>query len=152
MDFALTQKQIEQLLEVSKYNQMNSEELAWKIKRHGLEMTHISRGSHIGAILSVSDIIAVLYTDILDVDPRKPKKENRDRLILSKGHAGAAIYAALAERGFFSTDELATHYVMVVVCLAMYRIKVCRSGIFYRFIGAWTSGSCRNGIGCKNGA
>ena len=55
---------------------MNSEELAWKIKRHGLEMTHISRGSHIGAILSVSDIIAVLYTDILDVDPRKPKKEN----------------------------------------------------------------------------
>ena len=89
---------------------MNSEELAWKIKRHGLEMTHISRGSHIGAILSVSDIIAVLYTDILDVDPRKPKKENRDRLILSKGHAGAAIYAALAERGFFSTDELATHY------------------------------------------
>ena len=44
---------------------MNSEELAWKIKRHGVEMTHISRGSHIGAILSVSDIIAVLYTDCL---------------------------------------------------------------------------------------
>ena len=43
---------------------MTSEELAWKIKRHGVEMTHISHGSHIGAILSVSDIIAVLYADI----------------------------------------------------------------------------------------
>lgn len=89
---------------------MTSEELSWKIKRHGVEMTHISRGSHIGAILSVSDIIAVLYTDILNINPQNPKMENRDRLILSKGHAGAAIYAALAERGFFPVSELATHY------------------------------------------
>jgi transketolase len=89
---------------------MNSEELAWKIKRHGIEMTHISNGSHIGAILSVSDIIAVLYTDVLNIDPLNPKKEDRDRFILSKGHAGAAIYAALAERDFFAVEELSTHY------------------------------------------
>lgn len=89
---------------------MTSKELAWKIKRHGVEMTHISRGSHIGSILSVSDIIAVLYTDILHIDPKNPKKADRDRLILSKGHAGAAIYAALAENGFFPISELATHY------------------------------------------
>lgn len=80
---------------------MTSEELSWKIKRHGVEMTHISRGSHIGAILSVSDIIAVLYADILNIDPQDPRKGDRDRLILSKGHAGAAIYAALAEKGSF---------------------------------------------------
>jgi len=89
---------------------MNSQELAWRIKRHGVEMTHTSRGSHIGAILSVADIIAVLYADILHVDPANPKKEERDRLILSKGHAGAAIYAALAETGFFPVAELSTHY------------------------------------------
>jgi transketolase len=89
---------------------MTSQELSWKIKRHGVEMTHISGGSHIGAILSVSDIVAVLYADILNIDPLNPEKEDRDRLILSKGHAGAAIYAALAEKGFFPVDELATHY------------------------------------------
>lgn len=63
-------------------------------------MTHISRGSHIGAIFSVAEIMAVLYTRILRVDPKNPQWENRDRLILSKGHAGASVYAALAERGF----------------------------------------------------
>lgn len=89
---------------------MNSKQLAWKIKRHGVEMTHISKGSHIGAILSVSDIIAVLYSDILNVDPNNPNMEKRDRIILSKGHAGAAIYAALAEKGFFPVEELNTHY------------------------------------------
>jgi transketolase len=89
---------------------MNSKELAWKIKRHGVEMTHLSRGSHIGAILSVADIVGVLYADILKYDPQNTKLENRDRVILSKGHAGAAIYSALAETGFFSVEELKTHY------------------------------------------
>ena len=89
---------------------MKSEELAWLIRRHGVEMTHLSGGSHMGAILSVADIIAVLYTGVLNVDCNDPQMENRDRFILSKGHAGAAIYAALAETGFFSVDELKTHY------------------------------------------
>lgn len=89
---------------------MNSEELAWKIRRHGIEMTHLSGGSHIGAILSVADIIAVLYSGVMNIDPKNPKKMDRDRFILSKGHAGASIYAALAENGFFEVDELKTHY------------------------------------------
>ena len=89
---------------------MKSEQLAWKIRRHGIEMTHLSGGSHIGAILSVADIIAVLYTDVLRFDPKNPGWEKRDRFILSKGHAGAAIYAALAENGFFPVEELKTHY------------------------------------------
>ncbi len=89
---------------------MTSEQLAWKIRRHGVEMTHISRGSHIAAILSVADIVAVLYNGVMNVDPENPKMENRDRFILSKGHAGAAVYAALAETGFFDIEELKTHY------------------------------------------
>ncbi len=89
---------------------MTSEQMAWKIRRHGIEMTHVSGGSHIGAIMSVADIVAVLYSEVMRFDPEKPKWENRDRFILSKGHAGASIYAALAENGFFDVDELKTHY------------------------------------------
>ena len=89
---------------------MTSKQLAWKIRRHGIEMTHLSGGSHIGAIMSVADIIGVLYSDILHFDTQTPLWEDRDRFILSKGHAGAAIYAALAESGFFDVEELKTHY------------------------------------------
>ena len=84
--------------------------LAWLIRRHGLEMTHLSRGSHIGAIFSVAEIMAVLYTGVMNVNPAEPAMPDRDRLILSKGHAGAAVYASLAERGFFPVEELKTHY------------------------------------------
>lgn len=87
-----------------------SEQLAWLIRRHAVEMTHLSHGSHIGAVLSVADIIAVLYADILHVRPEEPTWPLRDRLVMSKGHAGAAVYAALAETGFFPVAELRTHY------------------------------------------
>ena len=73
----------------------NSEQLAWLIRRHGIEMTHLSGGSHIGAILSVADIVAVLYADVLKYLQDEPGWKDRDRFILSKGHAGASIYAAL---------------------------------------------------------
>jgi len=89
---------------------MNSMQLAWKIRRHGIEMTHISKGSHIGAVLSVADIVAILYNDIMTTFPEDPMNDKRDRFILSKGHAGAAVYAALAEKGFFEPKELESHY------------------------------------------
>ena len=89
---------------------LTSEQLSWLIRRHGVEMTHLSGGSHIGSIMSVADIVAVLYADVLKYDPNNPEWSDRDRFILSKGHAGASIYAALAEEGFFPVDELKTHY------------------------------------------
>lgn len=89
---------------------MTSEQLAWKIRRHGIEMTHLSGGSHIGAIMSVADIMGILYTEVLNINPDNPKWEERDRFVLSKGHAGASVYAALAESGFFAVEELKTHY------------------------------------------
>ncbi len=89
---------------------MTSEELAWKIRRHGIEMTHTSFGSHIGSVLSVADIVAVLYNDVMCMYPGDPKNDTRDRFILSKGHAGAAVYAALAEKGFFPLQWLGTYY------------------------------------------
>lgn len=85
---------------------MNSEELAWKIRRHVIEMTHEARASHVGGALSAADIIAVLYADVLKYDIRDPEWAERDRVILSKGHNGSAMYAALAECGFFPVDML----------------------------------------------
>ena len=89
---------------------MTSEQLACKICRHAVEMTHVSGGSHIGAVLSVADIIAVLYADVLRCRPEEPRWDGRDRLVLSKGHTGAALYIALAECGFFPVQELMTYY------------------------------------------
>lgn len=98
------------MLVTERVEKMTSEQLAWRIRRHGIEMTHLSGGSHIGAVLSVADIIAVLYADVMKYNPENHKWDGRDRMILSKGHAGASIYAALAESGFFPVDELKTHY------------------------------------------
>jgi transketolase len=84
--------------------------LGRKIRIHALRMTSRGGSSHIGAIFSMADIVATLYGAVLRVDPSNPSAPDRDRFILSKGHAGGGVYAALAERGFFSVDRLADHY------------------------------------------
>ena len=63
---------------------------------------------HLGGCLSVADLLAVLYFDAMNVDPERPAMEGRDRLVMSKGHAGPAVYAALAEKGYFPLDMLVT--------------------------------------------
>lgn len=63
---------------------------------------------HIGGSMSICDILAVLYTDILNIDPKDPKKPDRDYLILSKGHCGPALYATLAYKGYFDKEQLKT--------------------------------------------
>jgi transketolase len=85
-------------------------ELARRIRRHALRMTSTGGSSHIGSILSMADLLAVLYGQVLRVDPANPNWQERDRFILSKGHAGAGVYAALAETGFFPVAKLGTHY------------------------------------------
>ena len=83
--------------------------MAKRIRLHALRMTSKGGSSHIGAILSMADVVAVLYANALKVDPSSPDWPDRDRFILSKGHAGAGVYAALAERGFFDVAKLDTH-------------------------------------------
>lgn len=73
-------------------------------------MTNLGASSHIASILSMADILAVLYGEVLRYKPEEPKWSGRDRFILSKGHAGAGVYAALAESGFFPVEKLKTHY------------------------------------------
>jgi transketolase len=89
---------------------MNTVEFSRKLRLHALNMTSRGSSSHIGSALSIADIVAVLYGQVLNVDPQNPKKPDRDRFILSKGHAGAIVYAALAERGFMPLEKLTTHY------------------------------------------
>ena len=89
---------------------MKTEQLALRIRRHAVQMTHLGNSSHVGSILSIADIVAVLYGAVMKYDPSNPKLSTRDRFILSKGHAGAAVYAVLAEMGFFGVDKLRTHY------------------------------------------
>ena len=84
--------------------------LAKRLRIHALRMTSAGGGSHIGAIFSCADILAVLYGGVLSVSPTEPKAVGRDRFVLSKGHSGGGLYAALAERGFFPREMLLTHY------------------------------------------
>lgn len=81
-------------------------EFARAIRAHALRMVYRSHASHIGTCLSVADLLAVLYACVLRVDPQNPQWEERDRFIMSKGHAAAITYAALAERGFFPLQWL----------------------------------------------
>lgn len=81
--------------------------LARKLRSHSLRMISQAKTSHIGSCLSVADILAVLYGRILRVDPKRPAWPSRDRLIVSKGHAAAIVYAAVAEAGFMPVERLA---------------------------------------------
>ena len=79
------------------------------IRASTLNMVHKANASHIGSCLSIADILAVLYGQILNIDPDNPKLPERDRLILSKGHSAAILYATLAECGFFPKEWLDTY-------------------------------------------
>lgn len=84
----------------------DSVEFSRQIRREALKMVCKAKASHIGGALSMADILAVLYSDILKIDPAVPKDENRDRFFLSKGHACTGLYATLALKGFFDMSEL----------------------------------------------
>jgi len=89
---------------------LETEALALRLRRHVVGMCASGKSSHVGSGLSMADIIAVLYGQVLRIDPDHPQWPDRDRFILSKGHAGACVYAALAERGFMPLAMLDTHY------------------------------------------
>jgi len=89
---------------------MNTYNLALNIRKNVVRMTHLAESSHIGSMLSIADIIAVLYGEVLNKNVNEPQWSYRDRFILSKGHAGAAVYAVLAEVGYFPIEKLNQYY------------------------------------------
>lgn len=88
----------------------NLQQLTARIRYHAVMMTHQAKSSHIGSNLSMAELLAVLYGKILRIDPAHPDWPDRDRFILSKGHACATLYAVLAEQGFFPREWLASFY------------------------------------------
>lgn len=87
-----------------------SARLARKIRLQALQMIYRAKSSHLGSAYSMADLLAVLYGRVLRIDPQKPDAADRDRFVLSKGHACAALYAVLAERGFFPQEWLQDFY------------------------------------------
>lgn len=88
---------------------MTDKQLAQQIRRDVIEMTHIAHSSHVASALSIADIVAVLYNGVMNISPQIVDDSVRDRFVLSKGHAGMAVFAVLAETGFFPRKELSTY-------------------------------------------
>ena len=84
------------------------EEFALEIRIGTVECIKSRGFGHIGGSLSVADLLAVLYGEVMNVDPANPQKEDRDKLVCSKGHAGPAVYATLALKGYFPYEKLLT--------------------------------------------
>src|SRR5688572_29973331 len=87
----------------------NLQRTASRIRQRVIELSHSAGTPHLGSSLSCIDILTALYWSVLRVDPLRPDDPLRDRFILSKGHAGLALYVALAERGFFPAEVLETY-------------------------------------------
>mgnify|MGYP001862903963 FL=1 len=87
---------------------LNLQKTATRIRLGIIEGTFHAKSGHPGGSLSIADTLTYLYWKEMNIDPANPKMEGRDRLVLSKGHSAPALYAALAERGYFPVEELAT--------------------------------------------
>ena len=82
------------------------QEIAKKARKNIIEQVYLAKSGHPGSSLSCVDILTVLYFNQMNINVENPKMEDRDRLVLSKGHASPALYSILAQRGFFSEEEL----------------------------------------------
>lgn len=87
-------------------NKENLIEISNELRKDIIETIYSARSGHPGGSLSVIDIVTYLYFEKMNIDPQNPKMENRDKFILSKGHAAPAQYVALAKKGFFNKSEL----------------------------------------------
>ncbi|MEA4824367.1 MAG: transketolase [Clostridiaceae bacterium] len=85
-------------------------DFALQMRTDCIRMTNHGQSGHIGSMLSMTELVAYLYNGVLHVSPEDPKAPERDRFLLSKGHAGAAVYSSLCRKGFFPEDWLMTYY------------------------------------------
>ncbi len=123
---------------------MDYSQVSKEIRKKTLKMIYQSRGAHIGSSLSCADILTVLYFKILKIDPKNPLAENRDRFLLSKGHAAAVLDATLARRGFFP-EEVLDNYCQNGTKLAGHSTKQSVPGVEV------STGSLGHGLPMGNG-
>ena len=93
-------------MEQSKLNELKRHAAA--VRLGVLDGTHAAASGHPGGSLSIADVVTYLYFEEMNVDPKDPQNPNRDRLVLSKGHTAPALYAVLAEKGYFPKEDLLT--------------------------------------------
>ena len=93
-------------MKVTEEDILNLKRISNNVRKGIIEEVYSAQSGHPGGALSCADILTVLYFNQMNIDPEKKDDLDRDRLVLSKGHASAALYAVLAERGYFSKDEL----------------------------------------------
>lgn len=84
------------------------EKIAVQVRKGIIEEVYSAKSGHPGGSLSCADILTVLYFNQMNIDEKKPDDQNRDRLVLSKGHAAPALYSVLAEKGYFDKELLKT--------------------------------------------
>lgn len=93
---------------MDKQEKKNLELMAYRIRKDAVTAVYSAASGHPGGSLSIAEILAALYFKEMNIDPKNPQMENRDRLVLSKGHCSPALYGALAERGYFPVEDLKT--------------------------------------------
>ena len=93
---------------INSKEQLELKKVCNNVRRGILDLTFYGSSSHLGGSLSVVEILVALYFKVMRIDPQKPQMPERDRFVLSKGHAAPALYAVMAERGFFPIEELKT--------------------------------------------
>ena len=89
-------------------NQLELQKMAVEIRKGIVTGVHAAKAGHPGGSLSAADIFTYLYFEEMNIDPKNPKDENRDRFVLSKGHTAPGLYSALANRGYFPVEDLLT--------------------------------------------
>ena len=120
------------------------EKKARKVREDIIEGVYMAKSGHPGGSLSVADILTALYFKVMNIDPKNPNKEDRDRFVLSKGHCSPALYSCLANRGFFPVEDLKT-FRNINSYLQGHPDKNKVPGV------DMTTGSLGQGLSCANG-
>ncbi len=89
-------------------NKLELQKTAVEVRKGIVSSVHSAKAGHPGGSLSAADIFTYLYFEEMNIDPKNPKKEDRDRFVLSKGHTAPGLYSALANRGYFPVEDLLT--------------------------------------------
>ena len=106
------------------------QKMANEVRKGIITGVHAAKAGHPGGSLSAADIFTYLYFEEMNIDPKDPKKADRDRFVLSKGHTAPGLYAALANRGYFPVEDLVTlrqlgSYLQGHPCMQSFRALIC---------------------------
>ena len=89
-------------------NKLELQKIANEVRKDIVTAVHAAKAGHPGGSLSAADLFTYLYFEEMNIDPKEPKKADRDRFVLSKGHTAPGLYSVLAERGYFPKEDLKT--------------------------------------------